>query len=252
MWSQERHQRIMSLVTHNQQVNANELAELLNVSRETVRRDLLELEQGGHIARVHGGAVLPREQGEAPFETRKSAQNRAKQEIARSAAALVTPRSSIMMDAGTTTSAFGEALANIPDIMVITNSLDAARNLSTANADIDLILLGGEIVSDVPATYGETTLSEIRRFRVDMTFISPVGLDAKHGAFNFALKEAEVASAMLSQADQNVLLVDGSKLGRTSRIQVCGASEVDVLVTDSQANIDLITPFETIGARIIR
>lgn len=242
----------MSLLKNNQQVNANEMADLLNVSRETVRRDFLELEQAGKIERVHGGAVLPQQQGEAPFERRKNAQSRAKQEIARSAAKLVAPGSTIMLDAGTTTSVFGKALAKVPDIMVITNSIDVAQTIRAAGSDIELILLGGGIVSDVPATYGELTLAEIRRFRVNAAFISPVGLDAMHGAYSYALREAEVASAMLAQAEQRILLCDASKLGRTSRMKLCEAGEIDVLVTDSQATAEQIKQFRAVGTKVVQ
>lgn len=190
MWAKERHQRILALLQSNQQVSANALAELLEVSRETIRRDLLELERNAQINRVHGGAVLPDPCGEAPFENRKTAQMRAKQDIARKAATLIPPGASIMVDAGTTTSVFGQALAKLSGIMVVTNSIDIAQTIKDAGADIELILVGGQMLSDVPATFGELTLSEIRRFKVDLAFVAPVALHADDGAFSYDLREA--------------------------------------------------------------
>lgn len=244
MWAKDRHQRILSLLHSNQRVSANDLADVLNVSRETVRRDLLELGEAGLVDRVHGGAVLPSKEGEAPFETRKKAHNRAKQNIARKAVSLIAPGSSIMVDAGTTTTAFGEVLAKLSGIMVVTNSIDIAQTIRAAGSDIDLILLGGQIVSDVPATYGELTLSEIARFNVDQAFIAPVAVDAVQGAFSFDLKEAEVARAMVARARNTVLLCDRSKLGATSRVQFCEASQIDTLVSDDLAQPEQIAPFE--------
>jgi len=251
MWSKERHQRILSLLESKQQVSANDLAQLLGVSRETVRRDLLELEEEEQITRVHGGAMLPPNKGEAPFEKRKTENNRAKKEIAQKAISLIPPGGSIMVDAGTTTSAFGHALAKLSGIMVVTNSIEIAQIVKVADNGIDLILLGGQIVSDVPATYGELTLSEISRFNVDQVFTAPVAASAAEGAFSHNLKEAEVARAMVARARERVILCDHSKLGETSRVRFLEGNQIDTLVTDSLAQLDQITPFQEQGTTIV-
>jgi len=168
MWAKERHQRILSMLATNQQVSANDLAGMLSVSRETVRRDLLDLEEAGQVNRVHGGAVLPEPCTEEPFRQRMSARIRAKKDIARKAASLIRPGQTIMVDAGTTTAIFGQELAKLTGVSVITNSLDIATTLQGAGKDV--LLLGGRLATDVPATVGELTLSEIRRFRADLCF----------------------------------------------------------------------------------
>mgnify|MGYP001038423329 CR=1 FL=1 len=251
MWSQDRHQRILSLLKSSNQVSANDLAELLDVSRETVRRDLLDLEGSGQIDRVHGGAVLKRKDNEAPFEARKGAHHRAKQDIARKAVSLIEPGSSIMVDAGTTTTVFGEVLAKLSGIMVVTNSIDIAQTIRAAGSDIDLILLGGQLVSDVPATYGELTLSEIARFNVDQVFIAPVAVDVSDGAFSFEIKEAEVARAMVARACETVILCDRSKLSATSRVKFCDANQIGTLVTDSRAEPEQLAPFEKTKIKVV-
>lgn len=251
MWPKERHQRIISMLSSKQLVSANDLAGLLEVSRETVRRDLLELEKRGLITRVHGGAVLPNKGHEAPFENRRDEQISAKQDIARKAVTLIEPGSSIMVDAGTTTSFLGQSLTKLSGIMVVTNSIDIAQTIKSSGADIDLILLGGQLVSDVPATYGELTLSEIRRFNVDLAFISPVAVDAHKGAFSFALKEAEIAKTMIAQARNNVILCDRTKLGMTNRVRFAKTCDIDYLVTDRLAKPDQIEPFTVMGTKII-
>ncbi|MDG1530082.1 MAG: DeoR/GlpR family DNA-binding transcription regulator [Paracoccaceae bacterium] len=251
MLSNERHQRILALLQNSQTVSANDLADLLTVSRETIRRDLLDLEVNGLVDRVHGGAVLPSKKSEAPFERRVNAQMRAKQDIARKAVSLIPAGVSIMVDAGSTTTAFGQVLAKLSGIMVITNSIDIAQTIKAAGANIDLILLGGQIVSDVPATFGELTLSEIQRFQVDIAFVAPVAMDAQKGAFSFDLKEAEIASAMLQQANENVFLCDRTKLGITNRVRICEPNTVNTLVTDSKVLADQITPFKTQGTKVV-
>lgn len=251
MWSKERHKRILALLESSRLVSANDLPKLLGVSRETVRRDLLELEEAGLIDRVHGGAVLRSGKTEAPFEKRRDAQAVAKQNIARKAVSLVEPGMSLLVDAGTTTAAFGHALSKLSNFTLITNSVEITQVLKAAEADIEVFLLGGQIVSDVPATFGELTLSEIRRFKVDLAIVSPVALSASEGAFSYALKEAEVAKAMLDQAARRVFLCDRTKLGETSRVQICEAGEVDLLVTDSKALPEQTSPFENNGIPVL-
>ena len=247
MWSQERHQKIMSLLQTSQQISTDHLAESLGVSRETVRRDLLELEEQGHIRRVHGGAVLPDPMPEEPFQKRMSLKSREKKVIARAAAGLIKPGQSIFVDAGTTTSALALELAKAGRISVITNSFDIASTLRRAKKDVDVVLLGGKIVSDVPGTYGELTLSEIARFQVDIAFLSSVSVSAEQGAADFDLHEAEVARAMSEHAEKIVVLADSSKLGLTSRVQYCPCERINTLVTDHGAAPEVISALERAG-----
>ena len=236
MWARERHQRILSMLSANQQVSANDLAEMLNVSRETVRRDLLDLEEAGHVNRVHGGAVLPEPLSEHPFRQRMTERVRAKSEIARKAAALIQPGQTIFVDAGTTTAIFGRELAKLSGVSVITNSLDIATTLQ--GADKDVLLLGGRMATDVPATMGELTLSEIRRFRADLCFSAPVAVHPTRGAFFYDLHEAEIAIAMAGQAQETVILAAQGKLGATSRVQSWEIGGIGILVTNRTAQVE--------------
>ncbi|WP_296762530.1 DeoR/GlpR family DNA-binding transcription regulator [Sediminimonas sp.] len=251
MWSKERHKRILNVLETNEQVSATNLAGMLGVSRETVRRDLVDLEADGLINRVHGGALLSQTRSEPPFRKRQDKQIRAKREIARKAAGLVLPGQTILVDAGTTTSVFAHELAKLSGITVITNSIDIATTIQSVGTKIDLLLLGGGIISDVPATFGELTLTEIRRFHVDLTFVAPVALDGEKGAFDFDLHEAAVAGAMMEQANETVLLVDHTKLGQISRVKYCDPDQIDVLVTDKFAPDAVLRPFQGRGTKVI-
>ena len=229
-------------------MSANDLAEMLNVSRETVRRDLVDLEETGQVNRVHGGAVLPEPRSEQPFRKRMSAQLRAKSEIARKAVRLIEPGQTILVDAGTTTAIFARELAKLSGVSVITNSLDVATTLQGAGRDV--LLLGGRMAADVPATVGELTLSEIRRFRADLCFSAPVAVHPIKGAFFYELQEAEIAIAMAAQSQRSVLLADHSKLGETSRVRSWEPGEIDVLVTNGAAAEEELDAFRKVGVRV--
>jgi DeoR/GlpR family transcriptional regulator of sugar metabolism len=248
MWAKERHQRILSMLAAKQQVSAHDLAEMLKVSRETVRRDLVDLEETGQVNRVHGGAVLPEPRSEQPFRKRMSAQLRAKSEIARMAAGLIEPGQTILVDAGTTTAIFARELAKLSGVSVITNSLDVATTLQGAGREV--LLLGGRMSADVPATVGELTLSEVRRFSVDICFSAPVAAHPTKGAFFYDLQEAEIAIAMAAQSHRSVLLADHSKLGETSRVRSWEPGEIDVLVTNRAAVEEELDAFRKAGVRV--
>lgn len=241
----------MSLLEAQHRVSTDSLADDLDVSRETVRRDLLELESEGLVKRVHGGAVLPRPAPEEPFKKRMSSQLRAKKSIAKCAATLIKPGQCIFIDAGTTTSVFAQELARLTDVLVLTNSIDIATTIHQSEYDLKVVLLGGQMVSDVPGTYGELTLSEIARFNADIAVMSPVALHPEHGAANFDLHEAEVARAMIAQSAKLMMLADYDKLGATSRVQYCVADQIDVLVTNKNSTPDQINAFTKSGVKKI-
>lgn len=249
MWVAERHRLILDLLHTHQGLTTERLADAMGVSRETVRRDLIELERAGLLARVHGGAVAPSGVPPEPaYRERTRLQLPQKRAIARLAATLIEPGQACFLDAGSTTLALAEELALREGLTIITNSLDAATVLARNPAN-EVRLLGGRVETDVPASYGEQTVAEIGRLQVDCALVSPVGFDAVNGAMDYLWHEATVARAMLSRARQRVVLADSSKLGQASRVQICPAAEVDVLVTDAQADAALLAAIRTAGVK---
>jgi len=230
MWAEERSHRIMSLLTTQARLETDSLAEALNVSRETIRRDLLKLEAEGKVRRVHGGVVPVELPAEKPFVVRRQVNVAEKQRIAKAAVRMLQPGQCCFVDAGTTTAVFATELAKLSGISVVTNSLDVAHTLRNSQPDSDILLLGGQLGADVPATYGEITISQIERFRLDVAIISPVGLHPEHGATDYFLPEAEVARAMIANAGRLILLADRSKLGAVSRVTLCSCDAIDVLI----------------------
>ncbi|WP_284948128.1 DeoR/GlpR family DNA-binding transcription regulator [Acidisoma cladoniae] len=247
----ERQQHILDLLGAVGRIEADLVAAQLRVSRETIRRDLMQLEKDGRVRRVHGGAVRVEPLGEKPFRTRKRVQIAAKRRIGATAATLLRAEQSCFIDAGTTTAAFAGALAGLDGLLVVTNSIEVAVNLRAVSANADVILLGGRMAIEVPATHGELTISEIGRFRTDFAVLSPVGIDALGGVTYHEFGEAEIARMMMKNAAATMLLADHTKLGRISRATVCGCGELDILVTDATA--DKTEAFRAAGVkRIVR
>lgn len=236
MWHEERYQRIRGLLKTFGQVSVERITADLGVSRETVRRDLLELEAKGEIQRVHGGAVLAG--GEPPIGVRATTRVREKRAIARAVAGLVESGQTLFLDAGSTMSFVAEALAGLSGLTVITNSVDVASKIAGAGGDAlanHVQLLGGRFDAELGSSYGAGTIAEIGRYQAHVAILSPVGVDAEGGASSFVLDEAEVARAMSSHARRTIIAADHSKIGMRSRVGYCALDAIDVLVTDRRA-----------------
>lgn len=243
MWSHERQSRILEMLGTEKKVFTNRLAQLFDVSRETVRRDLLDMELHGTLVRVHGGAMsVEREIPPEPaFSERPVTHADQKSAIGALACTIIPRGSTIFVDAGTTTRAFAQELARQGDVRVITNSIEIARILGPV-AGCDTLLLGGRPHTDVPATYGEMTLSEIDRFLADFAVISPVGIHADRGATDYELHEAEVARAMMRRSRECIMLCHSEKIGAESRVSICRLDEIEHLVTDAAADTSFKLP----------
>jgi DeoR family fructose operon transcriptional repressor len=178
MWQEDRHQRIRALLSTLKRVSTERIMADLGVSRETVRRDLLDLEALGELRRVHGGAIKPAD--EAPIAERAHTRVKSK-----------------------TTSALAEELAKLANLTVVTNSIDVALKMrgvaeQQAEAANEVILLGGSISNRAMATGGSTTILEIHRYRADVALLSPVGIDPRHGATNYDHEELPMRSVWSS------------------------------------------------------
>jgi DeoR family fructose operon transcriptional repressor len=248
MWAHERHTRIVSLLDERQRLTTETFSAELGVSKETIRRDLIELELSGKLSRVHGGAIAQVVPMEPSYVERKELHRPGKCAIARAAATLIAPGMSCFIDAGSTTHALARFLVACPDIRIITNSVSIASELA-GNQRLEVVLLGGRIAQEMPATYGDQTVAEIGRYHLDLAIVSPVGVDARAGAMDYLWHEATVARAMLDHARRRIVLADRSKLGQTSRMRICAASAIDVLVTDALAGDKALRQLQGGGVR---
>lgn len=239
MWHEERRQRIRSLLDTFGQVSIDRVTGEFAVSRETIRRDLLDMERRGELRRVRGGAVTTHERREEPYRVRSAVRVREKRAIAVAAARSLESGQTLFLDAGSTTSILGERLAGLSGLTVITNSVDVASRISEATGPAAgsnrVMLLGGAFETEPPATFGEATINEVARYQADVAILSPFGLEACKGATSYDPREAEIARAMIANARETIMLADHTKIGLVSRIAYCEASDISHLVVDAKA-----------------
>lgn len=227
-----RQAKIANIIRQRNRVTVNELAETLNLSRETIRRDLTELTRIGKVQKFHGGASLPLIAGEGPFRDRLSKNVAAKIQIADEALRLISPGETIMIDTGSTTLYFAEKLAEIPNLTVVTNSTKIARIMCSGPSPARTFLLGGEFNCDNRQTIGSMAISQVQSFRAHHAILTIGALDSRAGVMDYSVEEAQLARAMIEQAESLTLLADSSKFGQIASFEVCSLTKVTNLVCE--------------------
>ncbi len=227
-----RQYKIVNLIRERNRVAVDELAKLLKISKETVRRDLAVLARAGKVQKFHGGASLPMIAGEGPFRDRMSENSAAKAAIAEEAVKLMASGETVLIDTGSTTHYFAEQLAELSGLTVVTNSAEIARIISQAQSQSKAFLLGGEFNADNRQTVGSMAIQQIRSFRAHHAVLTVTAVDLRTGIMDFSIEEAQVARAMIEQAESVTVLVDSSKFDRIASFEVCGLDRVTNLVCD--------------------
>src|SRR3954449_711757 len=208
----KRHGEILRLLKEEGTVTIASLAGRLDVSLETVRRDVKPLTSDGSILKMHGAIGLPSMAGEAPFERRMRENADAKRVIARMVAATIRDGESIMLDTGTTTSFLARELLGHRRLTVVTNSSDIARTLATINGN-KVYMAGGELRSDSGAAFGVSAIEFVSRFSVSHAVISAGAVDARLGIMDYDLEESEFARMVLSRGTRSLVVTDHTKFG---------------------------------------
>jgi len=249
MGHSKRHGEILRLLKEEGTITVADLAGRLDVSLETVRRDIKPLTDSGVALRMHGAISLPSMTGEAPFERRMRENADAKRAIARMVAATIRDGDSIMLDTGTTTSFLARELLGHRRLTVVTNSSDIARTLATVNGN-KVYMAGGELRSDSGAAFGVSAIEFVSRFSVSHAVVSAGAIDAANGIMDYDLEEAEFARMVLSRGQRTVVVTDHSKFGRQGLVQVCGFAAVSEFATDRPPPPDITAILNDAGLRL--
>ncbi|SON56627.1 Glycerol-3-phosphate regulon repressor [Hartmannibacter diazotrophicus] len=241
MLTRHRHQEIVAALHNVGKVEVADIALRLNVSEETIRRDLKTLEGEGQLRRIYGGAVLPRLDQERPLMERGKLNSREKAQVAQIALGLVTDGLSIFIDTGTTTLAFARRLVG-RSLTVTTNSIDIA--LLLANGPTRVNLAPGTLRPKDNALVGYETITYARRFFFDIAFMGIAACDIDHGWMDYEEHESALRKTLRGQTRRSVLLADSRKFGRQANLYTFGLGDPLTVVTDKpppQAFQDIFT-----------
>ena len=250
MYAPERHQAILDLARERGRVEVRDLAEQLEVTPETIRRDLTSLERRGLVRRAHGGAVpIERASLGAPG-ARETVNAAEKDAIAAAALAEVPEHGSILIDAGTTTLRLAELIPAGGSLTVVTHSLPVAMTLA-GRPGIELHVLGGRLEAN-GTTVGTWTHQALGMVAVDVAFLSIEGITPERGFTVADLAEAAVKSAVIRASRRTIVLADHTKFGREEFARIAPLAAVDTIITDSAVNTELAGEVEAAGTTVVR
>lgn len=251
----ERRSRILEQTRAHGSVRVADLAQTLNVSEMTVRRDLDQLAQEGELHKVHGGARLaaPGAVSEEPGFLRKSRlHQKQKSAVARTAAALVKPGMSVFLNSGTTTFALARELRSIEDLTVVTNSPRIAQVFEDRPAAGSQVVMLGGVRTPSDALVGPLAVRSLETLHADVCFMGVHGFDLDAGLSTPNMLEAQINGMFLQQAHRGVVVADSTKWGTVGLYSFAALEAVDDLVTDSRLPENAVTELEERITRVHR
>jgi DeoR/GlpR family transcriptional regulator of sugar metabolism len=230
MIAEDRRTRLLEVVRRKGFASLPDLAQTLDVSESTVRRDLAHLEQEGSARRTHGGAFYT---GPSPhlthFDQRQSTEWDKKKAIAVMASHLIDDGDTVLLDGGSTTYELAMLLVNRP-LQVVTNSLPVA-NLFCSESNIDLVIVGGYVHTRSGTVSGNYADHMLGSLTVRRAVLSMAGVNDR-GLFNNNLLQVNTQQAMMRTAEEVIVLADSTKFGHQSLSHICDLSDVNHFVVD--------------------
>jgi DeoR/GlpR family transcriptional regulator of sugar metabolism len=245
----KRQEQILKALELDPAMRVNDLARRLDVSQETVRRDLSELDDSGRIKRTYGGAIRAT-RFEPHLAERLQLHIKERERIAQKAVELLGDHESLFVGGGSTTFHFARALKSIDRrLTVLTPSFGIATELAS-NTKIEVLFLPGQVEPREGLVHGPETLEYIGRYRTPLAVVGATAVD-EEGVSEALLSSARVYQAMVQSADRTFVLADSSKMGgRSLRVVLKWNPNVDLL-TDTQPSDSIRQAAEDAGAQIL-
>ena len=227
-----RQQRIIDkLHDTNGVLSSLEITSLFNVSVQTIRKDLNELSELGHVRRVHGGISLPGNNHNISFSNRTVMNLLAKQNIARKVATLLPEDSTVFLGIGTTPQHVALALLDHPGLTVVTNNINVALTLSNSSK-IQTYLAGGLVRPGDQDTMGPETTAFLSKFNIQYGVFGVGGLSSKGQLLDFSPEESSVSRVTMENSERRILVADHSKINRYAPVVTGTLNDIDILVMD--------------------
>jgi len=255
--NQDRATRVLHLLLRNGESSIEELAAEVGASTASVRRDLIKLEERGLVNRTLGGAEVAGKMGYAPFRfdaafpLREERFADEKRRIALAAAAMIDDGDTIALSPGTTTTAIARSLRHRVGLHIVTSAVNIGMELSSL-PNMNVTLTGGSV--RWPGSFsmvGATAFDSLQRLFFERVFMGACGIHPEHGLTVIESDEALILSEMSRHAKQVIAVVDSSKMGMISAMQVCTVSQIDIIITDTSADPVVVESFTRRKVRVV-
>lgn len=247
MTKEERHSIILELLMQHNSILVTELAEHLNVSSVTIRKDLTDLEKEKKLYRNHGKAILINPYiNDRNVNEKEKFYTEEKRLIGMQAASLITKKDSILIASGTTMHALARCIQTTDKLTVITASLQVAIILSK-DRNIDIIELGGILRHSSLSVVGKYAEAALVDFSCSKLFLGVDGIDLDFGITTTDMMEASLNRVMMRTAQKTIVLADSSKFGRRGFSKISDMEDVDQIITDSKVSPAIAKRIEEMG-----
>lgn len=255
MYGIERKAEIINLLEQEGEVDVNSLSSRFGISKETVRRDLRDLEREGILTRTHGGGVFNREQRKAeaeyPLTIRGIQRFAEKNAICRYAASLIQDGDTIFIDNSSTTMYLVQYIPRNLRITVLTNSLKPLLEAAQApNPNVHYVCLGGIFKESNFSFYGNTTLKNAQSYYPNRCFLSCAGIREDGMMTDSSMQEVDTKQLMIDHSKQTIYLVDYTKFTTLGPVFLAKLRGGNHLVTDDRANPAHLEPLKALGAEV--
>lgn len=252
MLATERQNKIMQLLRENKIVKIADIVEIFDVSYETVRRDIKNLEKNKMIRRVYGG-ILANEEEEVKSTDEEvissDMDTYEKSLIGEKAASLVEEGDTILIGMGQTLWEVAKQIKNKRNITVLTNSVYVINEL--IDSSVNLYILGGHINSRARGAFGQVTCQSLKNYYVDKAFVGAGGVSLEGGVTDWNAEATELAVAMVEQARQTILVAQSRKFGKKAFSATFDLNCVNIAVTDSDLPEEYVVGLRERGIELL-
>jgi DeoR family transcriptional regulator, myo-inositol catabolism operon repressor len=237
-------------IINNKSVSLQDLCEIFDVSLNTIRRDIDQLEKENIISKVYGGVIINDDSDVVPHSHRVVSNREAKESICKIASTLLSERCTIYIDSGTTTVPLLKYIKPEMKITIISNSLDIF-NEAAKYPKLIIISVGGLLSYPTNSFIGIPAINTLSHYKIDKAFMGTTALSVLNGATNNSYHESEIKRAVISKSNEVILLADSSKIDQTASLSFCSFEDIDVFVTDEKPNNALISAAEKLDVNCI-
>lgn len=250
MFPIERQKKIIDLLMIKKVAKITELTAELNISIDTLRRDINLLTKQGKVEKIYGGIKLVELKfGESAMEERMVSHLKEKESIAKKCSEYVNDGDCIYIDSGSTTYQIAKYIKDKRNLTVVTNSIPVITELLDSN--VELIIIGGKIRKNEQSVVTFEYLFNFNELNILKAFVCTSGITFEKGISDYSLEEALTRKKMIELSKEVFVAADSTKFGKDVTVGISSLDKIDYIVTDQNINEKFINAFKKTSTQLI-
>jgi DeoR family myo-inositol catabolism operon transcriptional repressor len=240
---------IEDYIYENKTVTLDQLCRVFDVSKNTIRRDIKELIEGGHFKKIYGGITVKSNKDLLPFSERNISNLEAKKIIAKKAAEFVEDSDVIFIDSGTTTIHMIDYIKDRKNLTIIINNLEVMIRVIPYE-NIKLITLSGELDRNILSFTGDTASLVLKSYNISKAFMASAGISVAGGVTNSSTKEYDIKSSAVARSNKVYLLASQDKFNQIAIMTYCTLDKLTALITNAEPPKEIVEYMNEHGSEI--